>query len=71
MIHDLQQDIKKVRVSLFDFIQEQNTVRVLADTIGEQAALIKSDISWGRANKSGNRVLFHIFAHIETNEFNA
>ncbi len=34
MVHDLKQNIENIRMGLFDFIEQQYTVRVLADGVG-------------------------------------
>ncbi len=44
-------------------------MRVLIDGVGEQAALIESDIAWGRADQAADGMALHIFAHIKPQEF--
>ncbi len=69
MIQNLQQDVEQVFVGFFNFIQQQNTVRVFADTVGEQAALVEADVSGGRANQTGHGMFFHVLAHVITHKF--
>ena len=45
VVHHLQQDIEKIRVRLLDFVQQQDAMGMLVDTIGQQPALIKTDIA--------------------------
>jgi hypothetical protein len=51
MIHDLQQQIKDLRMGLLDLVEQQNTMRILRNRLGQQSALIESDISRGRTDE--------------------
>jgi hypothetical protein len=44
-------------------------VGVLADTVGEQAALVEADVARRRADQPGHGVFFHVLAHVEAHEF--
>ena len=55
----------------FDLVENQNSMRCSHDRLGQQSALIKSDISRRRTDQPRNGVRFGIFAHIETHEFDA
>ena len=65
VIHDLQQHIEQVRMSLLDLVQQQHAVRMLVDAIGEQAALVEADITRRRADQARDRMPLHIFRHVE------
>ena len=45
-------------------------MRVLVDAIGQQAALIESDIAGRGADQTADRVFLHILRHVEAKEFN-
>lgn len=51
MIHDLQEHVKEVRMGLFDLIKQEHAIRVLVDTIGQQATLVEADIARRRADQ--------------------
>ena len=46
-------------------------MRMLNNSISQQTALVKTDISWRRTNQTADRVAFHILGHIKTQQFNA
>ena len=52
VVHDLQQQIEDFRVGFLDFIEQQDAVRVLAHCLGQQTALIKTDIARRRADQA-------------------
>ena len=56
---------------LFDFIQQQYRMRVLINRIGQKPTLIKADIARRRTNQARHAMAFHIFGHVEANQFNA
>ena len=61
IIHHLQQDVEKVGMRLFYFIEQQHAVRALVNSIGQQPALIKANIARGRTDQTAHAVTFHIF----------
>ena len=71
VIHHLQQQVKDIRVCFFDFIQQQYRMRMLNNSIGQQTALVETDIPRRRTNQAADGVAFHIFGHIKTQQFNA
>ena len=71
MIKDLQQQIKHIRVGLFYFIEQQDTVRLFVDRIRQQAALVKADITRRRADQARDGMPLHVFGHIEARELHA
>ena len=71
VIHHLQQNIEKIRMGFFDFIEHQHGVRIAIDRVGQQTALIEADIARRRADQARYRVLFHVFAHVEAQELDA
>ena len=61
----MQQHIEYIRVSLFDFIEQDHTVRAAANRFGQLAAFLVADVSWRRSNQAADGVLFLVFAHID------
>ena len=56
---------------LLDLVEQQHAVWVLIDAIGEQSALIITNIAWRRADETADRVTLHIFRHVETQQLHA
>jgi len=52
MVHDLQQDIEKVRMRFFDFIKQQHRVRIFHHRVGQQPPLVETDIPRRRADEA-------------------
>ena len=71
VIHDLQQNVENVGVRLFNFVEKEYRVGLFGDRFGQQAALLKSHITRRRTNQAGNGVPFHVFGHVEADQFNA
>ena len=65
VIEHLQQDVENVVVRLFDFVEEHDAVRAAADGFAQLAAFLVADISRRRADQPGDRVLLHVFAHVD------
>ncbi len=57
-------------MSFFNFIQQQNGVRVLSDFFGEKSPFLVAHITRRSANQLSNGVFFRIFAHIEPDKRN-
>ena len=55
-------------MSLFDLVENQNSVRRPHDRFGEQSALVEPDISGRSSDQARNRVRLGVFAHIESQE---
>ena len=68
VVHHLQQNVEQVRMRLFDFIQQQNGMAMLIDGVGQQTALIETDIAGRRTDKPRYRMAFHIFRHVEADQ---
>ena len=71
VVHHLQQQVEHFRVRLFHFVEQQHAVRVLSDGFREQTALVEAHIARGRADEARYRVAFHVFAHVEAQQFHA
>src|SRR5437773_1862974 len=64
----LQQNIEDVRMSLLDFIQQDDGVRRPADALGQLTAFFVAHIPRRRADELRDGVLFHELRHVETNQ---
>ena len=56
---------------LLDLVQQQDHVRVLVGRVGEQAALIETDVAGRCADQPRDRVPLHVLAHVEAHELHA
>ncbi len=65
VIHDLQKDVEQVRMCLLDLVEQEHAVRMLVDRVGQQAALVVSDIARRSADQAADRMALHIFGHVE------
>ena len=65
LLHDLQKDSQNVRMGLFQFIQQHQTVGSSAHRFRQFAPFFVAHISRRRANQPGYRLLFHKFRHIQ------
>ncbi len=64
VIQNLEQDVEYIRMCFFHLIKEDDRIRFAPYGLGQLSALIISDISRRRPNQPGDRILLHIFAHI-------
>ncbi len=71
VVHHLQQHVEDVRVRLLDLVEQQHRMRLLADRLGEQAALVEADIARRRADQAADRVALHVLAHVEADQLDA
>jgi hypothetical protein len=71
VVHHLQQDVEHIRVRLLDLVEQQHAMRVLVDAVGQQPALVEADIARRRADQAADRVLLHVFRHVEAQQFHA
>src|SRR5262245_5124853 len=53
-------------MSLLDFIKEDYGIRPAADTFGQVSTFFVADVARRRADQTRNRVLFHVFRHVDT-----
>ena len=71
VVHDLEEDVEKIRMRLLDLVEQQDHVRVLVGRVGEQTALVEADIARRRADQTRYRMPLHVLAHVEADEGDA
>ena len=71
VVHDLQQDVVDVLVSLLDFVEQHHGVRVLVDGVGQLAALVIADIAWRGADQAAHGMALHVLGHVEADHLDA
>ena len=54
-----------VRVSFFDLIEQNNTVRFTLNAFGELTTFLIADIAGRRADEPGDAVALHVLTHID------
>ena len=64
-VEDLQQEVEEVAAGLFDFVEEDDTVRFFPDGIGQFAPFFLADVARRGADQAGDAVFFHEFAHVD------
>src|SRR5690606_19280128 len=68
IVKHLQQDVEHIRVCLFNFIQEDDRVRLTPHLFGELSAFFISYIARRGTDKSRYGELLHVFAHVDPDE---
>ena len=63
----MEQDVENVGVRLFNLIEQHYGIRSPPDGLGELSAFFVSDVTRRRSDQTRDRVLLHIFAHIDAN----
>ena len=66
VIHHLQQQIENLGVRLLDLVEQYHAVRMLGHCIGQQAALIETDIARRRTDQPRYGMTLHVLGHIES-----
>ncbi len=65
ILENLQQDVVDVRMSLLDFVQQNDRIRRALHPLGQLAAFFVAYISGRRTDELGDRVLLHELRHVE------
>ena len=65
VVHDLEQDVEDIGVSLPQLVEEHHGVGVPPHPLGELSSLLVADIPGRRTDQTGDAVLFHILRHIQ------
>ena len=68
LVQNLQQQIENIRVSLFDFIEQNDRIGLSPHFFGQLPSLVEPDVSGRRADQFCDRMLFHILAHVHTDQ---
>ena len=68
LFKNLKQRVEHVWVSLFDFVKQHNRERLATNGLCELTAFFVAHVSRRRANQAADRVLLHVFAHVESNQ---
>ena len=63
VIHDLQEHVEQIRMCLLDFVEQQHGMRMLINAVGQQAALVESDIAGRRADQARHRMPLHVLTY--------
>ena len=68
VVEYLQENVEDIVVRLFDFIEEDDRERVPPHRFRELPAFFIAHVAGRGADQSRNRMLLHIFRHVDTNE---
>src|SRR5262245_26247933 len=62
VVHHLEEDVEEIRMSLLDLVEDDDGVWVLPHRVGEEAALVESDVPRRSADQTRDGVLLHVLA---------
>ena len=65
VVEHLEEHVEHVGVRLLDLVEQDDLIGAPAHGLGERAALFIADIAGRRADQPGDRVLLHIFRHVD------
>ena len=65
VIEHLEQHVEDIRMRLLDLIEKHDLIGTPTHCFGERPALLIADISGRRADQAGDRVLLHVFRHVD------
>ena len=68
IVEHLQEHIENIRMRLFDLVEEHDLVGPAPHSFRQRAALLVSDIARRRADQARNRMLFHVFRHVDADQ---
>ena len=58
-------------MGFFYLIQQHHRVGMFGNRIGEQPALVKTNVARGRANQARDRMALHVFGHVKPDQLKA
>ena len=61
----------KTSGGLLDLVEQQHGMRLLGDGLGQQAALVETDVAGRRADQAAHRVPLHVLGHVEADQLDA
>ena len=67
-VEDLQEYVEDIRMGFLDLIKQDDRIWMPADFFRQLAALFIARIAGGSAYNLGDRILFHIFRHINPDQ---
>ena len=65
VVEHLQQHVEHVRVRLLDLVEQDDLIGPAPHRFGERAAFLVADIAGRRADQPRDRVLLHVFRHVD------
>ena len=68
IIENLKQEVEDLRIRLLDFVEEDDRIRIAPHLLGELASFFVSDIARRCPDETGDRILFHVLGHIDSDD---
>ena len=68
IVEHLQQDVEHVGMGFLDFVEQHDLIGPPSDGLGQGPAFLVADIAGRCADQAGDRVLFHIFRHVDAQQ---
>mmetsp|Transcript_9323 Transcript_9323/g.42427 ORF Transcript_9323/g.42427 Transcript_9323/m.42427 type:complete len:337 (+) Transcript_9323:873-1883(+) len=66
VVQDLEQHVEDVAVRLLHLVEEDDAVGPAPHSLRELATFLEADVTRGRADEPGHRVLLHVLAHVDS-----
>ena len=68
VVEHLQQHVEDIRMRFLDLVEKHDLVGPPPHRFGQRAALLIADITRWRADQASNRVLLHVFRHVDADQ---
>ena len=68
VVEHLQQDVEHVRMRLLDLVEQDDLIGPPPHRLGERAAFVVTDIARRRADQARDRMLLHVFRHVDADQ---
>ena len=68
VVEHLQQHVEHVRVRLLDLVEQDDLIGPPPHRFGERAAFVVADIAGRRADQARDRMLLHVFRHVDADQ---
>ena len=65
VVENLEQHVEHILVRFFDLVEQDHLVGTAPHGLGQDTALVVTDITRGRADQTGHGVFLHEFAHVD------
>ena len=65
VVEHLQEDVEHVRMRFLDLVEQHDLIGPAPHRLGQRSAFLVADIAWRRADEPGDRVLLHVFGHVD------
>ena len=68
VVEHLQQHVEDIGMRLLDLVEEHDLIGPAPHRLGQRAAFLIADIARRRADQAGDRMLLHVFRHVDAHQ---